>query len=69
MMRPIEVLARHLCKEDGRHPDGTYGEGAPHHWEDYERDAKDVIDALASEGYSILPVHPPLKSRDDPKSR
>lgn len=50
------IIARYLCREDGRHPDGMYGAGPARHWEDYQRDADDIIAELAIAGYLIAKV-------------
>lgn len=55
-MSPTEIIARYLCREDGRHPDGMYGDGPARHWEGYQRDADDVVAELAIAGYLIIKV-------------
>jgi len=50
---PEEIIARWLCKDDGRHPDGIYGSDPTHHWELYAEAASEIIKELADRGWFI----------------
>jgi hypothetical protein len=58
VMKPDEILARHICEEAGFVPDGTYGDDLKRHWQGFLPDASRVFEKFKAGGYAIVPIQP-----------